>query len=339
MKFIRIVRNVDFDFLFDSFFISAIATVLITRFYLEITGFPQIGGSALHISHLLPGSLLMLVAILLMLAAVNRSVREFSAVVGGIGFGLVWDELGKFITQDNNYFFQPTLGLIYLTFVAMYLISRYFGQKHLTQDDYIANAIDLLKEAAIKDLDPREYEYAKDLLSRVSSEHPLYEPVMNLFEKIGPSGKREPLFIDRAITLAKSPLVWLSKWGHFTKIVLTVSILYGLGSIVIGVLFFYGLVDNDHKLETSDIVGGISVLATALYTAIGCYYYLRGQRKLSYRLFELALLIAIFVGQVILFFKNASLAVVGLLITLVLLINVRMLISEEHHSQVKVKKL
>src|SRR5262245_14632950 len=99
-RIVHIVRNVEFAQLFDSFFISAITTILVVRAYLELTGFPQVASSTLHISHLLPGSLLMLASILVLLSAVNRAARGFSAVLAGIGFGLVWDELGKFITKN-----------------------------------------------------------------------------------------------------------------------------------------------------------------------------------------------------------------------------------------------
>src|SRR6266478_409270 len=98
IRVVRLVRNVEFAQLFDTFFITAITTILIVRFYLKLTGYPQIGGSTLHISHLLPGSLLMLISILILLSAVNRAARGFAAVVAGVGFGLVLDELGKFIT-------------------------------------------------------------------------------------------------------------------------------------------------------------------------------------------------------------------------------------------------
>jgi len=124
IKLVRIVRNVEFAQLFDAFFISAISTILVIRFYLKITGYPQVGGGTLHIAHLLPGSLMMLAAVIILLGAVNRAARGFCAVLAGIGFGLVWDELGKFVTKDNDYFFHATPGLIYITFVALYLIVR-----------------------------------------------------------------------------------------------------------------------------------------------------------------------------------------------------------------------
>ncbi len=336
-QIVRVVRNVDFTILFDAFFISAISTILITRFYLQITGYPQIGGSTLHISHLLPGSLLMLAAILLMLAAVNRAVREFSAVISGIGFGLVWDELGKFITNDNNYFFKPTLGLIYVTFIALYLLVRYIGSKRLTSDDYLANALDLLKEGAVKELDYREYNYAKELMTHVSTKHALYEPTMALLRKVQPSKNHEPLFIDKVTTRFKSPLMWLSKWKYFKYLIFAVSFLYGLTSIVVAALFFLGILDGDPSIEESDIIGGLATLVTTAYITAGCFYFVKSQKFRAYGLFETALLVQIFVGQVVLFFKNAGLAVVGLLITLFLLLNVRILIAEEYQARIKTK--
>lgn len=90
-RVVRIVRNVEFTQLFDTFLITAISTILVIRFYLKVTGYPQIGGSTLHFSHLLPGTLLMLAAVFILLAAVNRGARGFAAFFGRPGF---WSSMG-----------------------------------------------------------------------------------------------------------------------------------------------------------------------------------------------------------------------------------------------------
>lgn len=344
MRIVRIVRNVEFSKLFDGFFIAAISTILVTRFYLEITGYPQISSDSLHISHLLPGALLMLVAILAMLMAVNRSVRDFSAVVAGIGFGLVWDEIGKFTTKTNDYFLQEAPGLIYLTFVGLYLAARYIEQKRLTQDEYIANVIDLLKDAAIKDLDLREYEHAKELMAHVSPRHVLYAPTLAMLEAVKPTPQREPLLVDKIIYGLVLPLRRLSEWKYFARLVISVSILYGLISVAVAAFFLYGAVVGQYigniyfsllEGNQSNWIAAGSALVSAIYVAAGVYLYRLGRHSRAYRIFETALLINIFVGQVILFFKNPWIAMGGLAITLTLLISVKVLISEESHRRVR----
>ena len=50
----------------EAFVIIAIATILLTRLYLQLTGYPQIGGGDLHIAHALWGGTLMMLALLLL---------------------------------------------------------------------------------------------------------------------------------------------------------------------------------------------------------------------------------------------------------------------------------
>ncbi len=100
-------------------------TVIIIRVFLQLTGFPQIGNSVLHIAHALWGGLILFVAVLLPLALANRWAIQGSALLGGIGIGLFIDEVGKFITQTNNYFFPPALSLIYGFFLLTILVYLY----------------------------------------------------------------------------------------------------------------------------------------------------------------------------------------------------------------------
>lgn len=336
IRLVRIVRNVEFAQLFDTFFITAITTILLIRFYLKVTGYPVIGSSTLHISHLLPGSLLMLASVLVLLAAVNRAARGFAAFLAGLGFGFVWDELGKFITKDNNYFFHATPGLIYITFVILYLVVRYASQRKLTENDYIANVLDLLKDAAIKDLDVREYEHARQLLSRVSPDHVLYDTTKAMLESVKPSPMRQPSLLDKFINGVKWPLLALSRQRYFPGLVLSVALIYGFVSLAAAAFFFAGatLPDSRHVIrllqgDESDIAGAIAALISASLSIFAAFRYFGGKVRRAYRLFEQSLLVNIFMGQVILFFKSQGVALAWLAVTLLLLVNLELLSAEK----------
>ena len=346
IRLVRIVRNVEFTQLFDTFFITAITTILIVRFSLKISGYPQIGGSTLHISHLLPGSLLMLLSILVLLAAVNRAARGFAAVLAGVGFGLAWDELGKFVTKNNNYFFHATPGLIYITFVVLYLAVRYTAQRRFTQNDYMANVLDLLKDAAIKDLDQREYQHAKELLAHVSPKHTLYAPTRAMLELVKPSPERKPSLLDKIINDVKWPLRALSRQAFFPRLIISVALVYGFASLAAAVFFFAGatLPDSHHVTailqgDESDIAGGISALASAILVMVAAYKYFNGHVRRAYRYFEQGLLVNIFIGQVVLFFKSQTVALISLAVTLFLLINLELLAAEKSTHKSKVQGL
>ena len=78
-------------------------TVAVTRIYLQWAGYPQIGNAELHIAHALWGGLLLFLSTLLTLIVANRWAFSLSAVLSGVGVGLFIDEVGKFITQKNDW--------------------------------------------------------------------------------------------------------------------------------------------------------------------------------------------------------------------------------------------
>src|ERR1700716_557401 len=151
------IRNLDAGQLLETFLVSAVAAVLAVRFFLGASGYPRLGGGGLHIAHMLWGGALMVAAVLLLLSYLGQRTRRGAAVLAGLGFGLFIDELGKFITSDNNYFYRPAIALIYVVFVLLFLWWRSL-ERHRVWDEqtYLANALMLLQEAALHDLDPAE---------------------------------------------------------------------------------------------------------------------------------------------------------------------------------------
>lgn len=134
-------------------------TVIFTRVYLQLTGFPQLGNSVLHIAHALWGGLLLFIAVLLPLAFVNRWAIRASALLSGVGIGLFIDEVGKFITQTNDYFFPPTLSLIYGFFLLNVFVYLYFRRPDREDPrEALYHALEGLRDALDGDLDAKEAE-------------------------------------------------------------------------------------------------------------------------------------------------------------------------------------
>lgn len=107
----------------DTFVVAGVVTVLGIRAFLAATGYPQIGNDSLHIAHVLYGGIILMVAFLLLLLS-DRPNKLLAALIGGIGFGFFIDEVGKFVTQDNNYFYEPAASIMYVVFLLIWLISR-----------------------------------------------------------------------------------------------------------------------------------------------------------------------------------------------------------------------
>ncbi|GIL25829.1 hypothetical protein [Actinocatenispora comari] len=121
-RVLRLVRALDGGRNMRLMVLAGIVTVLVTRLYLAATGYPQIGGGSLHIAHALWGGLLMLIGLVVALLFADRTARLVTALAGGVGLGLFVDEVGKFITRTNNYFFAPAAGVMYLLFAALVLL-------------------------------------------------------------------------------------------------------------------------------------------------------------------------------------------------------------------------
>jgi hypothetical protein len=107
------------------------------------------------------------------LSCLGNRTRLSAALIGGIGFGTFIDEIGKFITRDNDYFFQPSISLIYITFVLIYLAFRDLQlRRKISSEEYLVNAINDFEEAIINDLQPEERDRALRYLGAITEKRP-----------------------------------------------------------------------------------------------------------------------------------------------------------------------
>ncbi len=138
--------------------VALAVTVMVTRVYLELAGYPQLGNATFHFAHALWGGLLQLIAAGLLLLFLNEWISTLSAALAGIGAGLFIDEIGKFITQTNDYFFPLAAPIIYVALilgVMLYLLVRRQEVRDARDEMYIV--LEELKSLADQRMDAQQH--------------------------------------------------------------------------------------------------------------------------------------------------------------------------------------
>jgi hypothetical protein len=332
------IRNLDAPDLFLSFLISAVGAILGIRFYLHLTGYPQIGGNGLHIAHMLWGGLLLLAAVVLILGFLDRNSERTAAVVAGIGWGTFIDELGKFITQDHNYFFTPTVALIYVSFVMLYLIFRALARRTtLSADEYEANAMRVIEEALLTGMTVDRRERVLAYLSRTHTDDPIARAIADMV-----------VTLDAAPAPPPSPLQRLHEWiqPQYERLVMhrwfrhALELFFGfhvaLGAARAAILagMALDLVDGPRVLDIVNpyTFAGIGTLlsssGSALMVAAGIFA-LRSSRARAYSHFRTAVLISILLTEFFVFLEAQFAALPGFALNLFVLFVLNELISQE----------
>ncbi len=345
------IRSVDAKGLTETFLVCTIGTILAIRLFLIATGYSQLGGGGLHVAHLLWGGALLAVAVLLTVSLITRASRWVAALLGGVGFGLFIDEIGKFVTSDNDYFFRPTFALIYVALVLIWLATRaLLTRKRLTQTEALANALDLLKEAASRDLNEDERTRALALLDRSDPSDPLVRQVRGLLREVAAIPAPPPLATTRLIRQIRD---WY--WQRTTKrwftvlltaifVILTLAALGEVAQLGENIADAINARDRTFSSFNDEVNGGqklgfsgwatlaSSSIVAVLYS-VGVYKLIRGSRLEAYRWFEWGLLVSIFIVQVFDFADRELGAFATLLFNLVLLITLRAMIAEERRRE------
>jgi len=303
------------------FLISAVVMILVIRTQLWLTNYPQLGGGSLHIAHLLWGGLFMLIAIWFALIYVNRWSRRVAAVLGGIGFGFFIDELGKFITEDNDYFFRPAAPLIYIIFIILFLVIREVSRRlEIGPRRALANLLDLLPSTVTGEFGPKEKAAADDLLEKADPRDPRVEAARRYLDSVELAPVEPPSRFSTWLEGVGRWVTGLTAKSWFEAATVTVLILWALISVA-GLLEveydIFGL-NVSHKVipgtagEVIDWGRGLSRIASVILVGIGTWRMLRGHHQAAYRAYSSALLISIFITRVFAFLEIQFAAVFGL---------------------------
>lgn len=128
-----------------------------TRLFLNLTGYPQIGTGTLHIAHVLWGGLFLFVASLLPIIYINEWIVALSGLFSGFGVGLFIDEVGKFITQSNDYFYPSAAPIIYVLFLlTVFVFSQVKVERRPSTRSIFYEVLERLTEILDRDLSADE---------------------------------------------------------------------------------------------------------------------------------------------------------------------------------------
>jgi len=333
-----IARSVDSAILAELFLVNSVFSIVVIRVFLFLTDYPQLGGGVLHIAHMLWGGLLMFISIAILLFLLGRSGLFIAAVIGGLGFGTFIDELGKFVTSDNDYFFQPTFALIYLLFVFLFFIFKYaFVRKPLTSKEYLSNASHFLAEIiSSRDYDEQDEIRLKELLEKAEASVNIRQSFYKLAENFKTTRTITPSVYIRTKHFLKSNYVKIVKTKWFPNFIKGVFIVRGVVTIANILLFLFnanfGNFDRDPGSLGFFELGAIaSSFAVNLWVVIGLMKFRKsGLEALKH--FKTSTLIAILFYTFFSFYFNQLTAIVGLSIEILILYALELMIAAEEQE-------
>jgi hypothetical protein len=297
--------------------LSGVVTVLVTRAFLEAAGYPQLGGGGLHIAHVLWGGLLMTAGLGVALVFLGVAARVIGAILGGMGFGLFIDEVGKFVTAGTDYFYAPAASIIYAAFALLVLLTQALrGQTRLTGPERTANALYTVVGGLRTGLTARRRAAVLRLVRGCGPE--VEEAVAKLLDAVPRRDPPAPRFWQPWLIRARRAVSWVTthRW------VVSLVVLYVVGEpfvVILDVLADAITGQLPDQREWGAVLGvAISAAITAVLSIRGAILLPSDQIR-AFRLFKLALLVDLLFGQTFSFTVNQFGAVFALGVDLVLL--------------------
>ena len=305
----KFIRDLQYKIYIEEFMVSSLLAILGIRVFLKLTNYPRLGGETLHISHMLWGGLLMFTALIILLTFINTGAKRIATNIGGLGFGGFIDELGKFITRDNNYFFEPTIVLLYIIFVLLFLLAR-MVEKHqvYTQKEYLMNALEMLEEAVLGDMNKDEKKLTNDLLRKSDPDDPVVIGLKALMKNIDAVPMKESAFrrirrIPRSIYHNLIQSHWFIRilvWFFVGKSILS---LFSIPTLFIFLQTNINLLSQKRIAELSFAQSGEVIFSTlsSMFVLLGVG--LIGRSRLhAYQMFKRSVLVTIFFTQFFIYF-------------------------------------
>lgn len=323
---------------FENVIVAFVVTLLGTRLFLELTGYPQIAPGKLHIAHVLWGGLFLFLGSLIVLIYRNQSMLTLGSILTGVGWGFFIDELGKFVTADHDYFFKPVAPIIYVMFLLLALLAvRVRRDKGGSAKTAIYHILDRFEEVVEASIDPDDLATLRQRLLDLSMDRQdgvtdeLAQALLHFIEREDiRTSQARPSRLARSVARAHD---WINRFvlTPRAKNLVFPVVLFGYGFLLVinvlahllslwkphwAAIFSIGL-DVDPLSSTANSALFLLMNALRFLVAIGFLRsarYLLAQRQQGWEMARRALLLA-FVGADLLhfYFSQFSAAIVAVI--------------------------
>jgi len=336
-----VVRDAEAGHNTERFFVAAIATLLGLRALLAATGYPQIGGSHLHIAHMLWGGLVLTAALLLTLVSIGRRTRPTAALIGGAGFGIFIDEIGKFLTRDYDYFYRPAIAIIYFVFLALFLTMRaMLAGRALSEDECLANAISLTKDMALEDLDPDEKAQATALLDRCDPADARVVALRGFLDRLNTVPAPRPGLFERIRHRVVGRVEPVLHGARFPRALAGILFTLSVSGLAWAVATARGLTITGRASGPAHIDIGYASWGEIASNVVACTLVMAGivrlfrNRNAAYRLFRRSVRVNVLVTQFFVFYHAQLAGVYWLALNVIALLALDYLIAREEKAGV-----
>lgn len=276
--------------------LAGIATVLITRAYLAAMGYPRIGGGGIHIGHVVWGGLSMICALTVALVWAGERARVWTALLGGVGIGLFVDEVGKYLTTTNDYFYRPAAAIIYLVFAALLVVASFLGRDSVADvgdaSQRLASAAQIAASGLVSGLTAEERASATRLLTGCPEQN--RDAVLRLLEL---AEGREPSRLTRLLARIRRWAEWVAglRWAETVAFTLLV-----LSRVIVAIIFVAQAAGGEpHSTDAGAITASaVTRSLGAVLVIVAVILRLRGQTLTSYRLSRAAILLDLLITEI-----------------------------------------
>ncbi|MFA5025153.1 MAG: hypothetical protein WC503_01405 [Candidatus Shapirobacteria bacterium] len=316
----------------------ALLSLFGTRLFIEVFNSPIIGRGNWHIAHVLFGGIFMLVGIIILLVFYGKNSIRYASIFAGIGWGMFIDEIGKYVTRDNNYWFRPAIIFIYLSFVLLFFLYRLLEKKTAQDRSSLWHELfDGCQELFNDDLEINE---KKELLIKINNiknlnhslkENKILEDLEDLVKSVTPINNKYNFDLVKLVAssfqitynrlfkkkLALYGLIVYSFWYTIDKLTDLINLLLNQNKLAL-LQDYYLHYDFFSKADVYMITFKfITEIIVATLFAIGLINWSRKKVIKGIKFYQWGLLVNIFIGSLLKFYFEQFSGVFSLVLALI----------------------